>query len=195
MTQLVDGEPDAEDARQYRRIERDSIFEAALDFDGYHFGGTALSPESGVSTFSRPTSSRMRPNPLSMYPNRGESLIPLVILTIAPEYYSASRILAGETCRREEHEAFGPHLCDVGQSRNGEGEQRDEHQQAPVMIMDDVPYRACDDDNEYGPHNQLIMALLAPNHRCPQFNRALQAVISRSPIVTQRKPRDAATFG
>jgi hypothetical protein len=125
VAQLIDGEPDGEDTRQYRRIERDSIFEAAFDSDGYHF---RICPESSVSTFSRPTSSGMRPNSSPMYPNRGEGLIPLVVLTIALEYDSASWVLTGEARRREGYKAFSPHLCDVCQSRNGESEQHDECQ-------------------------------------------------------------------
>jgi hypothetical protein len=85
-----------------------------------------------VSTFSRPASSRMRPNSLPRFPNCGESLIPLVVLTVTPEYDSTSWILTGESRRREGHKAFSPHLCNVGQSWNGESEQRYERQEGIV---------------------------------------------------------------
>jgi hypothetical protein len=112
VAQLVDADHDGEDTRQYRRIEHDGIFGTAFDPDGYHF---PRCPESSVSTFLRPTSSWMRSNSLPMYPHCGEGLIPLVVLTVAAEYDSASWVLTGVSSRREGHQAFSPHLCDVGQ--------------------------------------------------------------------------------
>jgi hypothetical protein len=69
-----------------------------------------------VSAFLRPASGWMRSNSLPMYPHCGEGLIPLVVLTVAAEYDSASGVLAGVSSRREGHKAFSSHLCDVGQS-------------------------------------------------------------------------------
>jgi hypothetical protein len=132
-------------------------------------------------------------NSLPVYPEGGESLIPLVILAVAPEYDSPSWVLAREARCGESHTTLSPHLRDVRQCENSEREQRDEHQEAPVMLLNDIPDTARNDHKNHRKRDHAIIVLLATGHRCPRPANTSAAIFLT--IIAQRRARQVAAFG